>query len=92
MIKSLSIRNLLLIDKIDFTFNNGLCVLTGETGAGKSMIIDSLNLICGSRIKTGLKPEKGKTTIITAMIEITNNPKTYAEYKFTNFTCYPPKS
>jgi len=75
MIKSLSIRNLLLIDKIDFTFNNGLCVLTGETGAGKSMIIDSLNLICGSRIKTGLKPEKGKTTIITAMIEITNNPK-----------------
>ena len=75
MIKSLSIRNLLLIDKIDFIFNNGLCVLTGETGAGKSMIIDSLNLISGSRIKTGLKPEKGKITSITAVLEIIKNPK-----------------
>ncbi len=75
MIKSLSIRNLLLIDKIDFIFNSGLCVLTGETGAGKSMIIDSLNLISGSRIKTGLKPEKGKITSITAVLEIIKNPK-----------------
>ncbi len=75
MIKSLSIRNLLLIDKIDFTFNNGLCVLTGETGAGKSMIIDSLNLISGGRIKSGFKPEKGKTTSITALIEILNHSK-----------------
>ena len=40
MIKLLSIRNLLLIDKIDLSLDRGLCVLTGETGAGKSMILD----------------------------------------------------
>ena len=38
MIKHLSIKNLLLIDEIDIELNNGLCVLTGETGAGKSMM------------------------------------------------------
>ena len=47
MIKLLSIRNLLLIDEIDLSLDKGLCVLTGETGAGKSMILDSLNLITG---------------------------------------------
>jgi DNA repair protein RecN (Recombination protein N) len=54
----------MLIDKIDFTFNQGLCVLTGETGAGKSMILDSLNLVSGERSKNSFKPEKGKVNSV----------------------------
>ena len=72
MIKHLSIKNLLLIDEIDIELNNGLCVLTGETGAGKSMILDSLGLISGERIKASFKPEKGKTSSVSAIIDISN--------------------
>ena len=72
MLKHLSIKNLLLIDQIDFIFNQGLCVLTGETGAGKSMILDSLSLISGNRAKNTLRPPEGKKTCITALFYIKN--------------------
>ena len=72
MIKHLSVKNLLLINEIDIVFNNGLCVLTGETGAGKSMILDSLGLISGERIKSSFKPEKGVTSSVSAIIDISN--------------------
>ena len=49
MITNLHIKNIGIIEDIDISFNNGLNVLTGETGAGKSLIIDSLNIICGGR-------------------------------------------
>ena len=70
MIRHLSINNLLLIDKIELDFDLGLCVLTGETGAGKSMILESLELISGIRVKPNIRPENGKKTIITALINI----------------------
>ena len=70
MIKLLSIRNLLLIDKIDLSLDRGLCVLTGETGAGKSMILDSLNLITGERAKSGLRPENGKILSVSALVDV----------------------
>ena len=70
MIKLLSIRNLLLIDEIDLSLDKGLCVLTGETGAGKSMILDSLNLITGERAKSGLRPENGKVLSVSALVDI----------------------
>ncbi|MAZ07699.1 MAG: DNA repair protein RecN [Rickettsiales bacterium] len=72
MLKHLSIKNLLLIDQIDFVFNQGLCVLTGETGAGKSMILDSLSLISGNRARNTLKPPEGIKTSITALFDIKN--------------------
>ncbi len=72
MLKHLSIKNLLLIDQIDFVFNQGLSVLTGETGAGKSMILDSLNIVSGYRLKSSFKPPKGKKTSITALFNIEN--------------------
>ncbi len=70
MLKYLSIKNLILIQHIEINFQNGLSVFTGETGAGKSMILDSLSLISGGRTKSSIKPEKGKKTIITAIIDI----------------------
>ena len=72
MIKLLSIRNLLLIDEIDLSLDKGLCVLTGETGAGKSMILDSLNLITGERAKSGLRPENGKVLSVSALVDVRN--------------------
>ena len=54
MLTSLSIRNVVLIDKLDLDFKSGLSVLTGETGAGKSILLDSLSLLLGNRAETSL--------------------------------------
>ena len=60
----------MLIDKIDMDIGIGLCVLTGETGAGKSMILESLELLSGRRIKPNVRPENNNKTIISALIDI----------------------
>ena len=75
MLKYLSIKNLILIQHIEINFQNGLSVFTGETGAGKSMILDALSLISGGRTKSSIKPEKGKKTTITAIIDIHHFPE-----------------
>ena len=75
MLKYLSIKNLILIQHIEINFQKGLSVFTGETGAGKSMILDSLSLISGGRTKSSIKPEKGKKTVITAIIDINHFPE-----------------
>ena len=49
MLTGLSVRNIVLIDRLDIVFQAGLCVLTGETGAGKSILLDSLMLALGGR-------------------------------------------
>ena len=49
MLLSLHIENIAVAQKIDMEFKNGFIVLTGETGAGKSIIINSLNLILGAK-------------------------------------------
>ncbi len=54
MINTLHIKNYLLIDEIELDFQNGLTVITGETGAGKSLIIDSLELALGARADSGV--------------------------------------
>lgn len=54
MLSSLSIRNVVIIDKLDLSFDKGLCVFTGETGAGKSILLDSLSLVLGARAEAGL--------------------------------------
>src|ERR1700722_19705418 len=54
MLLSLTIRDVVLIDRLDLSFRSGLCVLTGETGAGKSILLDALALALGVRAETGL--------------------------------------
>jgi DNA repair protein RecN (Recombination protein N) len=54
MLTGLSIRDVVLIEKLDLSFDAGLTVLTGETGAGKSILLDSLGLALGARSEAGL--------------------------------------
>ena len=54
MLAQLSIRDIVLIERLDIEFSNGLSVLTGETGAGKSILLDSLALALGGRGEGGL--------------------------------------
>ncbi len=54
MLTSLAIRNIILIEALDLTFERGLGVLTGETGAGKSILLDALGLVLGNRADSGL--------------------------------------
>ena len=54
MLTAISIRDVVLIERLDLTFGPGLTVLTGETGAGKSILLDSLGLALGARADAGL--------------------------------------
>jgi DNA repair protein RecN (Recombination protein N) len=52
MLQEISIKNFAIIDTIAMQFEQGMSILTGETGAGKSIIIDAMNLLLGSRAQT----------------------------------------
>ena len=54
MLTRLSIRNIVLIEALELEFSGGLGVLTGETGAGKSILLDALGLVLGDRADSGL--------------------------------------
>ena len=65
MLNRLTVKNFAIIEDIDITFENGLTVLTGETGAGKSLIIDTIDLLLGERASTEMiRNGKEKAEII----------------------------
>lgn len=68
MLVDLSIRNLVLIDSLDLTFGIGFTVLTGETGAGKSILLDALGLALGGRGDAGLVRAGAEEAIVTATL------------------------
>lgn len=66
MLTALSIRDVVLIERLDLHFNAGLTVLTGETGAGKSILLDSLGLALGARAESGLVRAGAEQASVTA--------------------------
>lgn len=66
MLTHLSVRNVVLIDRLDLDFGPGLTVLTGETGAGKSILLDALSLALGMRADSGLVRSGQKEAAVTA--------------------------
>ena len=69
MLVALSIRDIVLIDKLDLEFGPGLCVLTGETGAGKSILLDALALALGARGDASLVRRGAAQGQVTASFE-----------------------
>ena len=72
MLKHLSIENYALIEKLDIDFSEGLSVITGETGAGKSILIGALSLILGKRADTQVLLNKSKKCIVEGSFNIKN--------------------
>lgn len=72
MLFNLHIENIALIDNLELTFENGLNVLTGETGAGKSIIIDSINVLLGQRASRELIKTGTDKALVEALIFIEN--------------------
>jgi len=70
MLVGLSIRDVVIIDRLDLGFASGLSVLTGETGAGKSILLDALGLALGERSEQALIRTGADRAVVTASFEI----------------------
>ncbi|MCC8169956.1 MAG: AAA family ATPase, partial [Oscillospiraceae bacterium] len=69
MLNHLSIKNVAVIDELEFGIHDGMSVLTGETGAGKSIIIDSINMILGARANKELVRFGEEKAVVQAVFE-----------------------
>lgn len=78
MIQELLIKNFAIISKTKITFNEGMSVLTGETGAGKSIIIDAIGQLLGQRANASMVKHGEKKALIEAVIDIEGNKKIIA--------------
>lgn len=75
MLKSLYISSFVIIDEVRVEFHEGMNVLTGETGAGKSIIIDALGQLCGNRASASLVRKNCKKATIEGVFDIVVTPK-----------------
>ena len=73
MLAELHIENLAIIDHVHIPFKEGLNVLTGETGAGKSIILNALNLILGDRVKDDIIRSHEEEAFVEALFDCTAN-------------------
>jgi len=72
LLTSLSITNFALIDALEVNFNNGFSIITGETGAGKSILLGGLSLVLGKRADLSQIKDKSKKCVIEAIFDIAN--------------------
>ena len=70
MISRLQISNYAIIEELDLDFANGLSIITGETGAGKSILLGALNLILGGRADTKTLFEEDRKCVIEGRFQI----------------------
>ena len=78
MLAALSIRDVVLIDRLDLAFHAGLGVLTGETGAGKSILLDALGLALGVRAEAGLVRHGAQQASVAATFELARDHPAWA--------------
>ena len=86
MLRSLHIENIAVIRRADVDFRGGLSVLTGETGAGKSMIIDSINLLLGNRVTREMIRSGESRAVVSAVFEQLS-PNTLQALEELGFPC-----
>ena len=77
MLKALSIKNIAVIENVNIDFENGFNILTGETGAGKSIIIDSLNLLKGERAQKNIIRNGETKARVDGVFELGENEAAY---------------
>src|SRR5205823_951869 len=70
MLRQLAVNNIVLVERLELQFEPGLGVLTGETGAGKSILLDALGLALGARADTALVRAGQEAASVTAEIEL----------------------
>ena len=73
MLKQLHISNYALIDEIEVCFEKGFNVITGETGAGKSILLGALSFALGDRADTGVLYDKEKKCVVEAQFELADD-------------------
>lgn len=78
MLRSLHIKNVVLIDQLLVEFSEGFCALTGETGAGKSILLDSLGLALGGRSESGLVRKGAEQAQVSAEFSCDNQHPVHA--------------
>lgn len=75
MLTHLSIRDVVLIDNLDLEFESGLTVMTGETGAGKSIVLDALGLALGARADAGMiRGQADRLSVAASFLLAKNHP------------------
>lgn len=75
MIESISISNYALIDAIELNFHPGFNIITGETGAGKSIMLGALSMLLGNRADTRVVTDKGKKSVVEATFNVSRYPQ-----------------
>ncbi len=90
MLAALSIRDIVLIDRLDLSFAGGLCVLTGETGAGKSILLDALGLALGARADAGLVRRDADRASVTASFDLPQDHPVFALLREQDLPCEGP--
>ena len=78
MLSGLSVRNVVLIESLDLDFDRGLSALTGETGAGKSILLDALGMATGARSDRGLVRSGTDKAQCTASFELSKDHPAWA--------------
>lgn len=84
MLRSLHIENYLLIDKLRLTLEDGLNIITGETGAGKSILLGAIGLVLGERSDSGVMKQGAQSCIIEAVFDTENAPDKFSEILASN--------
>ncbi|MCX6258591.1 MAG: DNA repair protein RecN [Bacteroidia bacterium] len=72
MLKTLTIENYVLIQSLEINFGRGFSIITGETGAGKSILLGALSLILGQRVESNILKDKSKKCIVEGIFDISN--------------------
>ena len=72
MLQNLHVKNLALIDECEVEFDEGLNILSGETGAGKSIIIGSINLALGEKVPKEMLRDNGQSAFVELIFSVEN--------------------
>ena len=87
MLEQITVTNLVLIEQMCLELGPGFNVLTGETGAGKSMIVDALGLVLGARARPDMVRAKAREAEVEALFEIAPGSRVAAKLEAAGIPC-----